>query len=129
MNAVMGGMTAVMVPWMTSDMHAMSPRHPEFWFVMSIALCAGFVVALPINWWLVTHGLEHGMMTVRHDNTPVPQAAAITLAAAAMSGHRPALSSTRLAAGSPPALPRPRYRIAPIRRICRTNTVQSLAWR
>jgi hypothetical protein len=67
MNTVMAGMTAVMVPWMTHEMEAMRPSRPEFWFVMSIALCAGFVVALPMNWWLVDHGLKHGMMTVRRD--------------------------------------------------------------
>lgn len=38
---------------------------PEFWFVMSMALLAGFVTAYPINWWLVARGLKHGMMTVR----------------------------------------------------------------
>jgi hypothetical protein len=87
MNAVMGGMTAVMVPWMTSDILAMSPTSPRFWFVMSIALCAGFVVALPVNWWLVDHGLKHGMMTVRPEGSPVPQVAAVALAAAAVSGQ------------------------------------------
>jgi len=88
MNAVMGGMTAVMVPWMTHDMQAMSPGGPRFWFVMSIALCTGFVVALPMNWWLVDHGLKHGMMTVRADSRPVPQAAAVALASAALSGYQ-----------------------------------------
>lgn len=87
MNAVMGGMTAVMAPWMTNDMLATSPSGPRFWFVMSIALCAGFVVALPMNWWLVDHGLKHGMMTVRPEGSPVPQTAAVALAAAALSGH------------------------------------------
>lgn len=57
---------------------------PEFWFVMSMALLAGFVVAYPINWWLVARGLKHGMMTVRRpDATPV--AVAPTHAA-----HKPA---------------------------------------
>ena len=88
MNTVMGGMTAVMVPWMTHNMDAMSPTGPTFWFVMSISLCAGFVVALPMNWWLVDHGLKHGMMTVRPDGTPVPQAAAVAAASAALSGYR-----------------------------------------
>ncbi len=32
---------------------------------MSMALLAGFVVAYPINWWLVTRGLKHGLLTVR----------------------------------------------------------------
>jgi hypothetical protein len=31
---------------------------------MSLALCAGFVVSYPINWWLVARGLKHGMLTV-----------------------------------------------------------------
>lgn len=88
MNAVMGGMTAVMVPWMTGDMLAMNPAGPRFWFVMSIALCAGFIVALPMNWWLVDHGLKHGMMTVRPQGSPVPQVAAIALAGAALSAHQ-----------------------------------------
>lgn len=86
MNAVMGGMTAVMVPWMTHDIAAMHPTGARFWFVMSIALCAGFVVALPMNWWLVDHGLKHGMMTVRRDSVPVPQAAVVALAGAALTG-------------------------------------------
>ncbi len=30
-----------------------------------MALLVGFVVAYPMNWWLVSHHLKHGMMTVR----------------------------------------------------------------
>jgi hypothetical protein len=33
--------------------------------VMSMALLVGFIVAYPINWWLVANHLKHGMMTVR----------------------------------------------------------------
>ncbi|MFZ5559170.1 MAG: hypothetical protein ACOZDY_21045 [Pseudomonadota bacterium] len=32
-----------------------------------MALLAGFVAAYPVNWWLVSKGLKHGMMTVRDD--------------------------------------------------------------
>ena len=32
---------------------------------MSLALMVGFVVAYPMNWWLVANHLKHGMMTVR----------------------------------------------------------------
>jgi hypothetical protein len=32
---------------------------------MSMGLLIGFVVAHPINWWLVANHLKHGMMTVR----------------------------------------------------------------
>jgi hypothetical protein len=72
MNGVMAGMAAVSVPWMTRDPQAMEPTSPRFWFTMSIALTAGFLVAYPINWWLVDRGLKHGMMTVRPQGKPVP---------------------------------------------------------
>jgi hypothetical protein len=36
---------------------------------MSMALLAGFVVAYPMNWWLVAKGLKHGMITVRSPET------------------------------------------------------------
>ncbi|NYI40310.1 DUF4396 domain-containing protein [Demequina lutea] len=64
MNGVMAGMMAVSVPWMAAVPAASDPTHGAFWFVMSLALCAGFVVAYPINWWLVARGLKHGMKTV-----------------------------------------------------------------
>jgi hypothetical protein len=80
MNGVMAGMAAVMVPWMTRDPQAMEPTSPRFWFTISIALTAGFVVAYPINWWLVDRGLKHGMMTVRPTGKPVPHAAGLALA-------------------------------------------------
>ena len=35
---------------------------------MSMSLLTGFIVAYPMNWWLVANHLKHGMMTVRkHD--------------------------------------------------------------
>jgi hypothetical protein len=44
---------------------AADPATPQFWFVMSMGLLAGFILAYPMNWWLVTYHLKHGMMTVR----------------------------------------------------------------
>jgi Domain of unknown function (DUF4396) len=38
---------------------------PNFWFVMSMGVLAGFVIAYPMHWWLVANHLKHGMMTVR----------------------------------------------------------------
>jgi hypothetical protein len=32
---------------------------------MSMGLLVGFITAYPMNWWLVTYHLKHGMMTVR----------------------------------------------------------------
>jgi hypothetical protein len=84
MNGVMAGMAAVMVPWMTRDPLAMEPTSPRFWFTMSIALTAGFLIAYPINWWLVERGLKHGMMTVRPSGKPVPHAAGLVLAGEAL---------------------------------------------
>jgi hypothetical protein len=41
------------------------PGTARFWFVMSMALLVGFIVAYPMNWRLVANHLKHGMMTVR----------------------------------------------------------------
>jgi FtsP/CotA-like multicopper oxidase with cupredoxin domain len=50
---------------MGRDMRAMWPGEPLFWFVMSLAVTVGFLLAYPINVWLVAHGMKHGLMTVR----------------------------------------------------------------
>lgn len=66
MNAMMAGMFPVMVTFMMGrDMRAMDPHEPLYWGVMSLAIGAGFLTAYPANWWLVGHGLKHGLMTVR----------------------------------------------------------------
>lgn len=63
MNGVMAGMAAVMVIGMMTDPRTATPGHAPFWFLMSMALIAGAVVAYPINWWLVSHKLKHGIMS------------------------------------------------------------------
>jgi hypothetical protein len=65
MNAVMAGMIPVMVILMSRDMNAMEATSLRFWGVMSLATLVGFVVAFPVNMWLVAVGLKHGMGTVR----------------------------------------------------------------
>ena len=65
MNLVMSGMMLVASLGRIAVGERFSPLTPEFWFVMSMALLAGFVAAYPINWWLVANGLKHGMMTER----------------------------------------------------------------
>jgi hypothetical protein len=65
MNLLMAGMVPTV---MTLRMHIASagnPLTPAFWFVMSMGLLVGFIVAYPMNWWLVANHLKHGMMTVR----------------------------------------------------------------
>lgn len=65
MNFLMSGMVPVAALGRVFLAGRWSPVEPVFWFVMSVALLAGLVVAYPINWWLVSNGLKHGMMTVR----------------------------------------------------------------
>jgi hypothetical protein len=65
MNTLMAGMVPVMTIAMSKVPGSASPREPSFWFVMSMALLCGALVAYPMNWWLVAHHLKHGMMTVR----------------------------------------------------------------
>lgn len=64
MNCLMGGMVPVMALAFRANPDAHDPMHALFWFRMSLALMTGFVVAYPMNWWLVSNHLKHGMMTV-----------------------------------------------------------------
>lgn len=65
MNAVMAGMTPVMVALMSRDMQAMEVTSIRLWGVMSLATLVGAVIAYPVNVWLVAVGLKHGMGSVR----------------------------------------------------------------
>jgi manganese oxidase len=62
----MAGMFPTMVAIMMGrDMRAMDPRELLYWGTMSLAIGVGFLTAYPVNWWLVSKGLKHGLMTVR----------------------------------------------------------------
>ena len=66
MNAMMAGMAPVMsFLMMGRDMRAMVPTELLFWGVMSLGVIAGFIVAYPVNVWMVERGLKHGLMTER----------------------------------------------------------------
>jgi FtsP/CotA-like multicopper oxidase with cupredoxin domain len=66
MNMMMAGMAPVMIFLMMGrDMRAMWPTEPLFWFVMSLGITVGFMIAYPVNVWLVSKGMKHGLMTVR----------------------------------------------------------------
>lgn len=70
MNCMMAGMAPVMVYLMMGrDMRAMWPGEPLFWVVMSIGIIAGFALAYPVNVWMVSRGMKHGLMTVRPDSS------------------------------------------------------------
>lgn len=65
MNVLMAGMIPVATLGRLLIAKPLGPLMPEFWFVMSMALLVGFLLAYPMNAWLVARGLKHGMMTVR----------------------------------------------------------------
>src|SRR6266851_1387409 len=65
MNLLMAGMVPTVMALKARIPSAADPMTPSFWFVMSMGLLVGFIVAYPMNWWLVARHLKHGMMTVR----------------------------------------------------------------
>ena len=71
MNCLMAGMVPVMTLAMKSAPASRDPSGPAFWFIMSMALLVGFITAYPMNWWLVSRHMKHGMMTVRSPNESV----------------------------------------------------------
>jgi len=65
MNFLMAGMIPTVMTLRRHVPSADNPLTPNFWFVMSMGLLVGFVIAYPMNWWLVANHLKHGMTTVR----------------------------------------------------------------
>ena len=41
--------------------HELSKTGPVFWFMMQIAMVAGFLTAYPVNWWLLRSGVKEPM--------------------------------------------------------------------
>jgi Domain of unknown function (DUF4396) len=70
MNLLMAGMVVTKRLLMPHIDGSADPLAAGFWFVMSMSLIAGFILAYPINWWLVANGLKHGMITVRPAGQP-----------------------------------------------------------
>lgn len=71
MNCLMAGMVPFMAWAMKNTPGSRDPTGPTFWFVMSMALLVGFIAAYPMNWWLVSRHMKHGMMTVRLSKGPM----------------------------------------------------------
>ena len=66
-NAMMAGMAPVMALLMMGrDMRAMEPTELRFWGVMSLGVIAGFAVTYPVNVWMVSRQMKHGLMTERN---------------------------------------------------------------
>jgi hypothetical protein len=89
MNMMAAGMFPVMIFLMMGrDMRAMEPTEPLFWGVMSLGVIVGFATAYPVNVWMVSRNLKHGLMTARPPSgslaepgaqpTPAPAGAATT---------------------------------------------------
>lgn len=98
MNLLMAGMQLTSRFSMVNVNGGDDPARPEFWFIMSMALLTGFVVAYPINWWLVANHMKHGMLTVRKEPS-------LSMASARPAGgHSPA---ERPAVQPKPAQPSP----------------------
>src|ERR1700716_3102829 len=70
MNCMMAGMAPVMVFLMRGrDWRAMWRGEPLFWMAMSLGVTAGFAIAYPVNVWVVSRGMKHGLMTDRGAST------------------------------------------------------------
>lgn len=41
--------------------HEIEKTSPVFWFMMQIAMLAGFLTAYPVNWWLLRAGIKEKM--------------------------------------------------------------------
>jgi hypothetical protein len=72
MNVLMAGMAPMMMILRRTIAPSSGPASPAFWFVMSMALLVGFIIAYPMNWWLVANSLKHGMLTVRPTKATAP---------------------------------------------------------
>lgn len=72
MNMVMAGMIPVMVITMHYWSNSNHPTEPRYWFVMQCAAIVGYAVGYPMNYWLVGHGIKHGMMTQRPPEAKMP---------------------------------------------------------
>lgn len=72
MNLLMAGMIPTAAAWRAIVPAAEDAMRPEFWFAISTALLVGFAAAYPMNWWLVTRGLKHGMLTQRNTRDGAP---------------------------------------------------------
>ncbi len=71
MNMIMTGMLPVMFIWRYYDPAAANPATLSFWGSMALASLIGGIIAYPMNDWLVTNGLKHGMVTVRKSGEAV----------------------------------------------------------
>ena len=65
MNLLMTAMIPISTIFLANLPGGHDPLGGVFWFIFSMALLGGLGMAYPMNWWLVSRHLKHGMMTVR----------------------------------------------------------------
>ncbi len=100
MNFLMAGMVPLAALFAHYFAASRDPLQPNFWFRMSMALLAGFIVAYPMNWWLVARHLKHGMKTVRTAPWTTSSRESTMLAATlARSGHSGSVESQKVTSG------------------------------
>jgi hypothetical protein len=103
MNLLMTGMVPTVMTLRSAIPAAAHPTTPSFWFVMSMGPLVGFIVAYPMNWWLVANHLKHGMMTVRP--TSAASRADTHAAHAVATGRSDAAPQTSMQSGKAPRPP------------------------
>ena len=104
MNLLMAGMLPTVAAFRAHIASAENPLTPAFWFVMSMGLLVGFIVAYPMNWWLVANHLKHGMMTIRPADTAAKEIGGNAMPGMEMPGANPEMS---MGAGRPTRPPVP----------------------
>jgi hypothetical protein len=65
MNLIMAAMIPTITIWRRLDPSSESTTSLSFWGSLALASVIAFVVAFPINYWLVKTGQKHGMMSVK----------------------------------------------------------------
>jgi hypothetical protein len=107
MNLLMAGMIPTMMILRRHVAAADNPLTPNFWFVMSMSLLVGFIIAYPMNWWLVANHLKHGMMTVRPATAAagMPEHGAMAMTGMAPAGPAMSHMSMPMEAGHAPRPP------------------------
>ena len=94
MNCLMAGMAIVSMIGKANVAGGAHPSSPSFWFIMSMALLIGLCAAYPMNYWLVSKKLKHGMTTVRPKTaTPAMAGMAVGTAAAGDMATMPGMAA------------------------------------
>lgn len=74
MNAMMAGMAPVMAMLMMGRHARHGSDRTRLLGVMSLGVAVGFAVAYPVNVWMVSRKMKHGLMTERRPEKAQPAA-------------------------------------------------------